>query len=160
MKARLFRRILVPHDFSVQAKAALKVALDLAARDATVTVLHVVTPPTSMAEIAWSDPDALRSTLRKDLQKDVESTIPRPRCRVRYVVRVGEPVAAILAAARTADSIVMSTLGQTGLAHFLVGSVAERVVRSSPVPVLTLRVARKKTRSKAARRISGRRRRG
>jgi nucleotide-binding universal stress UspA family protein len=155
MKTKLFRRILVPHDFSVQARKALRVALDLAAaHDGSVTVLHVLAPPISVAELAWSDPAALRSVLRKDLVKEVESANRATRCKVRCVVEVAEPVSAILAAARKADSIVMSTLGQTGLARWLVGSVAEKVVRSSPVPVLTLRVARAsaKARRRAPRR--------
>jgi nucleotide-binding universal stress UspA family protein len=43
-----------------------------------------------------------------------------------------------LAAERRIDLIVMGTLGRTGVKHFLLGSVAERVVRESPVPVLTI----------------------
>jgi nucleotide-binding universal stress UspA family protein len=52
---------------------------------------------------------------------------------------MGNPLQCILAAARDVDSIVMATVGRTGLAHFLIGSVAEKVVRHSPVPVLTIR---------------------
>jgi hypothetical protein len=49
-------------------------------------------------------------------------------------VVVGDPVTAIVAAASKADSVVMTTLGQTGVARWLIGSVAERVVRMSPSP--------------------------
>jgi nucleotide-binding universal stress UspA family protein len=52
---------------------------------------------------------------------------------------VGPPAGCILEAARKADAIVMGTLGRTGLPHLLIGSVAERVVRHAPVPVLTVR---------------------
>jgi nucleotide-binding universal stress UspA family protein len=56
-------------------------------------------------------------------------------------------------AARGADLIVMSTMGRTGLSHLLVGSVAEKVVRHAPVPVLTLRPAgARKARRGASRR--------
>jgi len=70
-------------------------------------------------------------------------------------------------AARAADSIVMATLGRTGLAHLVIGSVAEKVVRHSPVPVLTLRPSairsalrrrRGGTRKKTARAATARRR--
>jgi len=58
----------------------------------------------------------------------------------------------ILAAARGADSIIMATHGRTGLDHILIGSIAEKVVRHSPVPVLTIRptVQAKAKRSKDA----------
>jgi len=67
---------------------------------------------------------------------------------------LGEPVQSILAAARRADTIVMATLGRTGLAHLVMGSIAERVVRHSPVPVLTVRPgsARRRTARARARR--------
>jgi nucleotide-binding universal stress UspA family protein len=59
-------------------------------------------------------------------------------------VVLGEPVQVILDRARGADSIVMATMGRTGLGRLLIGSVAERVVRHSPVPVLSLRSGRSK----------------
>ena len=55
-------------------------------------------------------------------------------------VDIGDASQRIVEAARRSDSIVMATSGRTGLAHFLIGSVAERVVRHATVPVLTLRV--------------------
>jgi nucleotide-binding universal stress UspA family protein len=56
-------------------------------------------------------------------------------------VVLGHPVERILDAARRADTIVMATAGRSGLAHLVIGSVAERVVRHAPVPVLTIRPA-------------------
>ena len=53
---------------------------------------------------------------------------------------IGDASPRIIDAARRADSIVMATSGRTGLAHFLIGSVAEKVVRHAAVPVLTMRV--------------------
>jgi len=58
-------------------------------------------------------------------------------------------------ATRGVDSIVMATAGRTGLAHLLIGSVAEKVVRHAPVPVLTVRPASTRIQKRAAR---GRRR--
>src|SRR5436853_356642 len=65
---------------------------------------------------------------------------PRARLATSRAV-LGEAVPAILDAAADADVIVMATLGRTGLAHLLIGSVAERVVRHAKVPVLTVRAA-------------------
>ncbi|MEW6268722.1 MAG: universal stress protein, partial [Thermodesulfobacteriota bacterium] len=58
--------------------------------------------------------------------------------RVSCRVVVGEPMQAILDAARRADLIVMATTGRGALSHLLIGSVAEKVVRHAPVPVLTI----------------------
>jgi nucleotide-binding universal stress UspA family protein len=63
--------------------------------------------------------------------------------KVRYEIltRTGDPARLAIAAAEQtgADSIVMATHGRKGVSHFLLGSVAERVVRESPRPVLTVR---------------------
>jgi universal stress protein A len=158
----LFRRILVPHDFSDHATRALQLAADLAAEHGgSITVLHAVTPvysglgfPTE-ADIAWTPrPDMMRA-LRRQLEAVVKRAV---RGRVRDVqcrVVIDVPVEAILRAARRADVIVIATLGRTGLAHLFIGSVAERVVRHAPVPVLTIRsnvVRRTARRTQGARR--------
>jgi nucleotide-binding universal stress UspA family protein len=57
---------------------------------------------------------------------------------VRCHVVAADPLTAILAQAKRADLIVMTTLGRTGLGHLLMGSVAEKVVRHATVPVLTV----------------------
>jgi nucleotide-binding universal stress UspA family protein len=153
----LFRRILVPHDFSEHATRALVVAADLARRTrGRLEVLHVLTPLyggpgyPSQEAIAWT-PDRERvAQLERRLALVVAAALPArgaPPVRVR-VVR-GEALTCILAAARRADAIVMATLGRTGLAHVLLGSVAEKVVRHAPIPVLTVRA---RTRARAARR--------
>jgi nucleotide-binding universal stress UspA family protein len=73
------------------------------------------------------------------LAKDVAKVVGRRRIKVRPEVLVGEAAQVILDLARRADSIVMATMGRTGLERLLIGSVAERVVRHSPIPVLTVR---------------------
>jgi nucleotide-binding universal stress UspA family protein len=67
--------------------------------------------------------------------------------RVSTWITVGSPAACILRAARGADTIVMGTLGRTGLPHLLLGSVAERVVRYATIPVLTVRARRREGRA-------------
>lgn len=143
---RLFRRILVPHDFSERATRALEVAADLAAgANGRVSVLHVLAPfytgeafP-SAEDIAWMPSTALRSRLRARLEALVRERLGARARRVDCRVVAGDPVRAIVAAGRRADVIVMSTFGRTGLARALIGSVAERVVRHATVPVLTVR---------------------
>ncbi|TMB48311.1 MAG: universal stress protein [Deltaproteobacteria bacterium] len=78
---------------------------------------------------------------------------PRTRCRVV----LGDPLQRILAAARDADSIVIATAGRTGLSHLLIGSVAEKVVRHAPVPVLTIRPPAKRRTSTGPARAARRR---
>jgi nucleotide-binding universal stress UspA family protein len=93
---------------------------------------------------------ALCADLRKRLEIEVASVLRNDASRVDCSVKIGEPVRVILAAARKADSIVMTTLGHTGLAHVLLGSVAEKVVRLAPVPVLTVRSTSKTSRPRRA----------
>jgi nucleotide-binding universal stress UspA family protein len=152
MPASLFRRILVPHDFSHQATVALKAAAQLAREhDGTLTVLHVVVPfyvpadvPFGFAADAMPSPAAFVPEQRKRLESLVRKALGADAPRVAYRVDVGDASQCILDAARRADSIVMSTSGRSGLSHLLIGSVAEKVVRHANVPVLTIRVPDKK----------------
>jgi nucleotide-binding universal stress UspA family protein len=155
---RLFRRILVPHDFSDHATAALRVAADLAsAHHGKLTVLHVLAPfytgpgfPPA-AEIASLSSAELVADLQTDLERRV-ATVLRGRTRgVTCRAVAGDPAAAIVKVARDHDSIVMATLGRTGMRRMLVGSVAEKVVRLSPVPVLTIHAGVARTRRSAQR---------
>lgn len=143
---KLFARILVPFDFSPQSRRALAVACDLAAESrGEVSVLCALEPVSSLAGIRppggpiWFPPDDLVAAERKRLAKIVADTwAGRRRGRVRSEVVVAPPLDAILAAAKDADVIVMATTGRGALSHLLVGSVAEKVVRHAPVPVLTI----------------------
>ena len=142
--ASLFRTIVVPYDFSPQAAHALKVARELASSPGgRLLVLHVVTPyPVAglmPEEIPYIPPDDIVAQLKRKLEREVAGIVKGRGPRVACQVIVGDPADRIVAAAKKADSIVMATQGRTGLAHLLIGSVAEKVVRHSPRPVLTLR---------------------
>ena len=140
----LFRHILVPHDFSTHATRALKVAAGLAAeRRGRLTVLHVlmpypVTPPLPGEGIPSFTPVQLIGPLLQRLEKLVRGVIRGRSPAVHCRVVMGDPAQEIVEKARKADSIVMSTEGRTGLSHLLIGSVAEKVVRHSTRPVVTL----------------------
>jgi nucleotide-binding universal stress UspA family protein len=144
--ARRFRRLLVPYDFSRDADRALATALGLARREsARVTVLHVVSPivlPKGFPPTATFCPPtpALLAELRRRLDRRIaRATGGRRTPPVIGRVVAGDPHRSIIAATRGADLVVMGTQGLTGISHLLIGSVAEKVVRHSPVPVLTLR---------------------
>ena len=144
--SQLFRRILVPHDFSDHAMRALEIAIELAAENrGSLVVLHAIPPFAPIGGLAmgevpiWIPPDDLVAAERKRLEAIVKRTIGKRAVTSECWVLVGDPYQQIIAAARTMDLIVMSTAGRTGLAHLEIGSVAEKVVRHSPVPVLTVR---------------------
>lgn len=140
-----FRRILVPHDFSRHATRALEYAARLAKEsDGRLIVLHAIPPfqPVTAhiigARTYLPEGEMLRAARRR-LEALVARAVrgSRPRADVRVVI--ADPLQAIDDASRGVDLIVMSTAGRTGLAHLLIGSVAEKVVRHARVPVLTIR---------------------
>jgi nucleotide-binding universal stress UspA family protein len=146
-----WKRIFCPIDFSDASRAAMEVAADLARRfGSELVLLHaypvpgytfpdgsVVASPKMMQELA----DQAERHL-EEWRKDGERLVGAPR--VRAETAVGEPAAEILAAAKAggADLLVLGTHGRTGLEHALMGSIAERVVRRSLCPVLTVRPER------------------
>ena len=141
----LFQKILVPHDFSEHATRALRLATDLAARHrGRLLVLHAITPFTPVSafpaaeEMVWIPPADLVANERRRLDALVKRAL-KGRVRADVRVIVGDPFQQIVAASRGTTLIVMATAGRTGLSHLLIGSVAEKVVRHAPVPVLTLR---------------------
>ena len=142
--ADLFRRILVPHDFSAAADDALRVAVGLARRHrGRITVLHVVPPYPVVALPAPTTSlvtDAqILAAARQNLDALVRRLVRGRSPRVRALVVPGDPYHRIVEASAKATSVVMATEGRTGLSHLLIGSVTEKVVRHSPRPVLTLR---------------------
>lgn len=144
--ARELRTILVPTDFSQHAEGALDFALDLARRfGAELQLLHVYDYPTYLLPEGGLMPGA---DLLGDIQGETERRFKQLEIRLagslvpmRTVSRQGVPLVEILRYAREiqADLIVMGTHGRTGIKHFLIGSVAEKVVRKAPCPVLTVR---------------------
>lgn len=140
----MFQRILIPTDFSPGAERALTLARTQF-QGARLKLLHVLdsramaVPDLTTGGMApvLPPPDVQRELGRVD-----ESRLAREvQDGEEYELLSGDPVRGILQAARAwnADLIVMGTHGRRGLAHFFLGSVAEQVVRESPVPVLTVR---------------------
>lgn len=164
-----FKHLLVPTDFSEPANAAMQLAREEAAlHRAKVTLLHVLptdawtsvhyitgapmpgppgdfnpevgghlggAPLLSQAESVREDPGEEALTQLRDLAANTFAGSWEAE------IAVGHPADTIVRVARErrVDCIVMSTHGRTGLPHVLLGSVAEKVVRLAPCPVLTVK---------------------
>jgi nucleotide-binding universal stress UspA family protein len=141
-------RILAPTDFSAHAEAAVRFACELAERlGSKLHLLHV------LSEIVPTGPDPLLMPVMppqfyKDSEDRANETLAhllKPSwnqpCAVTTAIRWGSPVESIVSYAidESIDMIVIATHGRTGLSHVFLGSVAERIVREAPCPVLTLR---------------------
>jgi len=147
----LFRHILVPHDFSGQATVALTTAAQLAKEHGgKLSVLYVLVPFYLPADVPFGmpAPGDLVPEQRQLLERLVTKTLGPNRPPITVEVEIGEAAERIIDAGHRVDSIVMATSGRSGVARFLMGSVAERVVRHATVPVLTLRVPVRKRRQR------------
>ena len=141
------RRILAPTDFSELSKQGLKSALELAQSfGAKLLLMHVVEPPPYPME--GIVPSHMGATLLDDLERQASHELshmlaetPEHRIEVARRVVVGIPHLKIVEVAEEdkTDLIVMTTHGRTGLSHLVMGSVAEKIVRTAPCPVLTIR---------------------
>ncbi len=141
-----YRLILCPVDFSKASQRAFETAVDLAARlGAELRVIHVYQLPASaLPEGVLETPADIEAVLEDRLTKQLDVFVKPGAARdVKITTGVceGIPYVEIKEAADElgADMIVMGTHGRTGLAHLLLGSVAERVLRTANVPVLTVR---------------------
>jgi nucleotide-binding universal stress UspA family protein len=144
MNASLPRHILVPHDFSHTAEFVLSYAIELAIKlGSCLTVVHAYELP------SYSYPEgfALTGELVESVQRAADAGLAyvaararRPGLEVAGLLRQGTAWSEINASAKEtrADLIVMGTHGRQGLTRALLGSVAEKVVRTAPCPVLTL----------------------
>lgn len=139
----VFDRILVATDFSEASGPALDLAVALAHGASRLIVVTVAELPST---VDLSAPVDLLTPLADAADQQLTALLARVRARrpqVEGIVRVGVAWEQILAAAAElgADLVVLGTHGRRGLAHVVLGSVAERVVQLSPVPVLTVRAS-------------------
>ena len=143
-------RILVPTDFSATSDLALDYAREIAQRfGASLHLLHVLEDPFvhgPFASEALIDETAdVRRTILEDARARLARRVQRREGEVAAAsaqIVSGHSAETIVKHARQlgADLIVMGTHGRTGLAHLLIGSVAERVFRTAPCPVMTVRM--------------------
>lgn len=148
-------RIMVPTDFSAPADAALDYARDLARQfGASIDLVHVFDDPFTAVAAVGDGTMLMPVEVRESLE-----TYARDELRARHAVHAdalpgssevlltGSTARRLVEYAKEnhADLIVMSTHGRTGLGHLLMGSVAEKVVRTAGCPVLTTRQPAAKT---------------
>jgi len=144
------RVVLIPIDFSGHSRHALRYAIPLAKQfGASLHLVYVVEPTIYPADLGFGqvvypnfeDELAVKGgeELKALARKEVGNAAP-----VTTAVRTGKPHQEILLEAEAvgADMIVMATHGHTGVEHMLFGSTAERIVRNSRCPVLTVRPER------------------
>ena len=135
------RNILAPIDFSEPSNRALAYARALANKyGAALYLLHVVR---DTRDAPGTDTDRSRSLadeIERAARDRLDGLLAGERGE-RMITRIGQPHDEILGYARThdIDLIVMGTHGYSGIEHMVLGSVAERVVRSAPCPVMTVR---------------------
>jgi nucleotide-binding universal stress UspA family protein len=142
------RRILVPVDFSACSAAALKHAAAWSkAFDASLDLLHVwqipvFTPPGVVMDPSFGEARLLE-LVREEAERQMNTFASEARAHgiaVRSArCEMGVPALRIVEVSQDYDLIVIGTHGRTGLSHFMLGSVAERVVRLARCPVLTVR---------------------
>jgi len=145
-----FNKILCPFDFSENAQEALQYAIHLMLKDedATLYLTHVVDsrvydyggpiygqePSVSMVVLDQSTKEQLEKKLLDHVPEGIQN-------RVETIILFGVPFLEIIITAKdkNVDLIVIGTHGRTGIAHMLIGSVAEKVVRKAPCPVLSVK---------------------
>jgi len=145
----MFTRILAPTDFSPGADAALSYARTLAEKfGASLQLLHVMEDPVAsvMMSVDSYVPDLpeLRESMVQEAATQLEGRLSekdRTVLKATGVAMFGSGARCIVdyATEQDVDLIVMGTHGRTGMSHLLMGSVAERVVRTAPCAVMTVR---------------------
>jgi nucleotide-binding universal stress UspA family protein len=148
------RRILAPVDYSEGSRRALEYAIHLASTfDARLDVVHVWDRPTYVSEdVIVHSRDVTQRSLADLIRENAEQqmkdflalfSINKPQEKRQFPphrLLSGEPASTLLRELEKGeyDLLVLGTHGRTGLKHFLLGSIAEKLVRSSPVPVITV----------------------
>jgi len=136
------RRILVAVDFGQASARALRVADALAARHgAAITALHAETleVPPYFTHDQLKEVERNRAQARREAQRYLESYVRSSAPSAAASLVDGPAVEAVLSAAAGHDLLVLGTHGRRGPSRWWIGSVAERVVRDSPVPALVVR---------------------
>lgn len=133
--------VLVPFDFTDNAREALQAALDFVESPSAIDVVYVMAPPTPPAPgLLWGDLDV--EGMRGNAEKALATALAElgvSGCNTH--VLMGTPATRLVefAAERGSDLVVIPSHGRRGIDRWLMGSVAERVVRLAPCPVLVLR---------------------
>src|ERR1051325_4084065 len=146
----MFRSILVPGEYSEHSKASVAFAANLAAGvGATLHIVHVWDKPTYASDAVLvrrpgeenrTLADLVQENANRDMSDFLASLALPPNLKSTHRLVSGDPAGTLINELKTGsyDLVVIGTHGRTGLVHLLLGSVAEKLVRLSPVPVLTV----------------------
>lgn len=142
----MFKKILCPVDFSQFTQDVVNYALDLAKKyGAELHIMHVVPNMTYFTPYeSFLTPEnlvAIEKNIQDEVERNFTKLLKEDKVPTKRVIKTGVPFVEIIDYARSesVDLIVMGTHGHTGLEHILIGNVAEKVVRKSPCPVMTIR---------------------
>jgi universal stress protein A len=145
---KVFDKILCALDFDESSAVVLHFARELAQQNgATLCVLHVAPLPLNATEFSPIPMDPFpvwEKTARAELEKLAAAHLEGRGVSYKIETRSGEAADGILAQTQEmdADLIVLATHGRKGVSHFLIGSVAESVIRRASRPVLVVRPKR------------------
>lgn len=145
MSSDLYRNIVIATDGSENSRRAIFYGIEIAKLSgATVHVLYVVDTPSTISETWTAGKEMIREMMINDGKKvmsKIMKILEDSGVEAKEVLLEGHPSDEIInfAENNSMDLIVMGTLGKTGLERFLMGSVAEKVVRYSKVPALVVR---------------------
>lgn len=135
------KRVLVPVDFSDSSAEAIRTGLEMVEKPSDLHLLHVLVSLDSVSPgVIWGDVSDRKR--KAEAQKFFEKFLKKLKVGgVTTVIRIGDPGSEVTeyARAENADLIVIPSHGYHGLKRVFLGSVAERVVRQAPCPVLVLR---------------------
>lgn len=145
--ANLFRKILCAVDFDPNSMAALDMARKVAEQiGGRLVLFHVVPVPIPVVgqPISLEPFTAAETSAKMRLEKLADEHLGAAAVPYEVIVSSGDPASEIVRVIgdQDVDLTVLATHGRTGLSHLILGSVAERVVRESPRPVLTIRTLR------------------
>ena len=139
----MYQRVLVPLDGSRVAEGILPFIEQIAGPvDMEVLLVRVVPLIVAMAKEAQAGAPILKELDAQGYLEPLVASLKAKGVRAGARVRIGDPATEIVAAAKeiNADLIAMTTHGRTGLGRLLFGSVAEAVLRGSPIPVFLMRM--------------------
>jgi len=146
----MFRHILVPVDYSENSRASVRFAATLAASlGASLDIVHVWDRPSYVSDAVMvkrpgqehcSLADLIRENAEHDMTEFLKTVDLPAGVKVGHRLCSGDTVSTLIAEVKKGehDLLVVGTHGRTGLAHMLLGSVTEKLIRMSPVPVLTV----------------------
>lgn len=142
----MFKKILCPVDFSQFTQEIINYAVDLAKKyGSELHVMHVVPNMTYFTPYeSFLTPEnlvAVEKNIQDEVERDFKKLLKGQGIPTQTVIRTGAPFVEIIDYAKTEsiDLIVMGTHGRGSIEHILIGNVAEKVVRKSPCPVMTIR---------------------